>query len=217
MIKTIVFDFDGVIIKDSEFIKKESWRHVFPELGIRLFDVIEPLINKYSGGKGSRFEIIRDVCVNELGLKNDLDHNIGLYSQKYNEVVQESIVNIGVNSSDIQLLENLSKRMPLFLNTATPIDAISETIAKLNIGNIFKKVFGYTSNFSKVDNLKLIMSDESVSPDEILFIGDSESDYLAAKEVGVKFVGFKNNYNKSFDNSDFPVILYLSQILDIID
>jgi len=50
----------------------------------------------------------------------------------------------------------------------------------------------------------------------MVFIGDSEGDYLAAKKIGCKFIGLANSWNKWDKTGLFQLIINLSELETII-
>ena len=62
------------------------------------------------------------------------------------------------------------------------------------ISKYFKKVIGSPTN--KKDAIKIILSNENINLDDSIMIGDSCSDYEAAKENNVFFVFRKTDLNK---------------------
>ena len=64
----------------------------------------------------------------------------------------------------------------------------------MEISKYFKKVIGSPTN--KKDAIKIILSNENINLDDSIMIGDSCSDYEAAKENNVFFVFRKTDLNK---------------------
>ena len=52
------------------------------------------------------------------------------------------------------------------------------------------------SNRIKIKNrlLKKILKEESIKPNEIIFIGNSKEDLYASENAGINFIYFQNNY-----------------------
>ncbi len=179
-IKAIALDFDNCIILDeetrkgSEEVKDEAWFTVFPEIDREtLTSVLEKVKKEIAGGKGDRKDIARRVqrhfC---LGLNTastsaeEINHKLNqLLEQEaaarcnaYNRTVQEGIKEIGVSEQPRQALDELSKKMPVFVNSATPRDGILESINALGIRDYFTEVYGRPG--TKVENLQNIVAAE---------------------------------------------------------
>ncbi len=212
-IKIIVFDFDDVVVL-SEQIKQDSWFKIFPEYNL---SEIKPkflkAIEYYSKGKGSRFDILA-MLFKFLGKKEeDIPALVEEYSNRYNTHVQRDILEKGVTDDNRDVLVNLSKKYRLYINSATPEEAIDETIENLDLKNIFTDVYGRP--FSKIENLKRIAEGNNISPSEILFVGDGNGDYSASQDFGCHFIGVSTVRNK-WNSKSFKLIQSLKELDDII-
>lgn len=191
-IKTIVFDFDGVIINSNE-IKEKAYFEVLPAHD-------HSLIKKIIGNQNviqTRAAVFETFCVQKGFTGNDLRRVIDIHCANYNAFVQNEIEKLGVPETIIAALNTLSKNYNLYINSFTPQYSISETVERLKLGNFFKGVYGRISIESKKEEvLKQIMEKEKVIPAQVLFVGDAESDYKAAKNVECNFVGVSNDWNK---------------------
>lgn len=206
---TIVFDFDGVIVRRSEFSKREAWKVVFDN-DPKMISGIKKLSEKYSGGKGTRINILRDLFREEVGYGDRSDF-IKQYSEKFNQVVQNSILSEGILPEDREALEKLSKKHKLFINTATPEEVIKITIEQLGIKNYFAGIYGMPT--SKVDNLKKAALVSGVKMEDIVFVGDGENDYEASLEAGCKFIGVSNDWNNwQLDKKPFILVRGIFEI-----
>lgn len=210
--KAIVFDFDGVIV-DSNRLKYEAWYELFPA------EEVPPVLIKDVLARipETRFEILREIFV-KLGKPiNEIEEFVNIYAQKYNELVQKSIFMKGFNPGVKEALKRLSWHHNLYINSATPKLALQESVARLDIEKFFKGIYGKAS--SKEETLAKIKEQESIEADEMIFIGDGESDYEAARAFGCPFIGITKNdgYNNWKSVSQpFPIISDLSELEGII-
>lgn len=198
MIRVIIFDFDGVIV-DSNRLKREAWFKLFPE--------------RKKIPQGTRFEALRAIFT-ELGKPNDeIEALVTEYAERYNRMVQKGIAEIGLIPEAKEVLGDLASRYALYLNSATPSDALRETVENLGLGRFFKRVFGAPP--SKISNLKNIIEIEGVKEREVVFVGDGESDYEAARACGISFVGIKNDFN-NWNDTQFPLVPNIRMISETI-
>lgn len=216
MIKAIVFDFDGVIVRQSEFSKQEVWEELFP-LGTPEREEFSKAEKLYGGGRGGdRFDIIRYVYENVPKLRGTTLESIVADTEcHFDETVQMRIVNEGILAHDKQTLVELSRSRSLYLNSATPVDALKRTLQNLGLEGVFKGVLGRP--LSKVENFRRVAAEEDLSPAEILFVGDSEADVKAAKEFGCLFVGLGNDWNTWQEGGkEFPIVKDLAEVKKLV-
>lgn len=215
--KVLVLDFDNVIILDpktrqgSQEVKDGAWISVFPFEKDKLLPILEKAEKEISGGRGDRRDIVR-IVLEHFGI-TATSELIEKYCEKFDQVLQEGIMRIGVSSSTRSALKKLASQVPLYINTATPTKTIAKSLTSLNIVDLFKQVYGRPG--TKVENLQNIIRQEQTTPDKIMFIGDQMSDYLAAYTVGCQFVGMHTAKNK-WEKEKFQIIYSLEEIPKII-
>ena len=85
-----------------------------------------------------------------------------------------------------EYLQSNQGRQRFVLVTATPQDEIEDILAALGLASCFQEVHGAPT--SKSDAIESVMARLQSSRAEALFIGDSDSDYAAARAAGVDFL-----------------------------
>jgi phosphoglycolate phosphatase len=203
-VKVLIFDFDGVIV-DSNRLKRAAWDHVFSDQNITPRLVSEIVARN----KGDRHDIVREILAAGGATGHDMDALVDQHSRRFNTLVQHGLLQMGVSPRSRHALVDLSEKYPLYINSATPQAALEETVARLRIGSLFAHVYG--SPCSKEENFMRISEREGARMDEMLFVGDSESDWIAAKNAGVSFVGFVNGEN-NWSDKEFPLARSLEEI-----
>lgn len=86
-----------------------------------------------------------------------------------------------------------------------------------SLGPYFK-LFNYLSTFdldhSKSQGLiRMVKESKSVRP---VFVGDTEKDYHAAKDAGLKFIGVSYGWQITSDDKRFPVARSADELVDIL-
>lgn len=221
-VKVVVLDFDNCIALDemtcegSEEIKDHAWFEVFAEYAP---DALAPVMDAaklaIAGGKGDRKDIVRGV-LNHFGWpETEIPDEISRRCDRFNVIVQENIKRIRISPSKRDSLAELSGRLPLYLNTATPREAIIETLETFGLTALFKGVYGRPG--TKAGNLQAIIAAERVKPDEVLFVDDQPSAYEVAKEVGCQFVGIRTKRVRLWHEKSqpFPLISSLTELPNI--
>lgn len=206
----IVFDFDGVIVLGSERTKQRCWLELFQPQGEEAIAALLRALERHSQGRGSRYDIIRDVLHN-LGVPEErIAKLVNDYCDEYAQKVQAGILAEGIRNEDRRALDFLAQKAILFINTTTPQAAMEEILDKLGISHLFKGIYGpglqgQISN--KTDTLQAISQQASRPIKDIIFIGDGEGDRKAATEAGCKFIGIGNDDNHWTETEhEFPVV-----------
>ncbi len=218
--KLISFDFDGVFVRDSDAVyKKEAWGIAF-----RDYSGYEPFLaegnNLYGHGKkGGRTEIMRHIFQRLGKSEEEIPVLIESTAAVFDEYVQACILKTGLVPGAREGLEAVIKLgIPLYLNSGTATGALKRSAKNLNIEHFFAAILGSTPEplgGSKVENLSYFAQKERAAPQEILFIGDGETDFKAAKEFGCRFVGVANIWNKWHGTMQpFHLITSLQEIED---
>lgn len=211
----IVFDFDGVIVLGSERTKERCWLELFRSQGEEATRALIKAVERYSQGRGSRYDIVRDVLY-DLGVPEvEMPKLVEAYYNEYTQKVQAGILAEGIRNEDKRALDFLFQKASLFINTTTPQSAMVEVLDKLVISHLFKGVYGpgqKEQTSKKTDVLHIIARRESKPIKDIIFIGDGEGDYRAAAEAGCQFIGIGNDENHWFrTEQDFPVVNSVSE------
>lgn len=210
MIKVIVFDFDGVLV-DSNILKEtDAWDAVFPDAGDRML-----LREARKEIKETRFNILAEFARRKSIPEEKRARFVDEYAAQYNAAVQKGIVQIGLVPKARETLAQLRTRFILYINSATPEPALRESANRLNIAQFFQGIFG--KPLGKREILEKISVDERAQPEEMLFVGDGEFDYQAARDFGCVFLGVANQYNQWERETRFPVISNLSSLPDSVN
>jgi phosphoglycolate phosphatase-like HAD superfamily hydrolase len=179
-------------------------------------DALEPVLNMakaaIAGGKGDRKDIIRQILTYFGWPEAGIPDEVARRSEEFNAVVQKNIKRIGVSPQVREALTEVSGRLPLYLNTATPREAIIETLEAFGIAPLFKGVYGRPG--TKAGNLRSIIAAEAVKPDEVLFVDDQPAAYEVAKEVSCQFVGIRTKRVRLWRENPqpFPLISSLAEL-----
>lgn len=219
-IKVVVLDFDNNVILDlqtrrgSEEVKKEAWHKVFPDYDKEeLKETIKKANKVIAGGKGDRRDVIK-MILEHFEVSSKTEKEINNYSDLFNEIVQKGVISIGIPKENRRAIEQLSQKTNLYINTATPTDQSKVSLQLLGVINLFKGIYGRPAN--KIQNLKEIIKNEGINPNELLFVGDQNTDWEAAKETGCQFVGMDTVDNVAWRErrQSFNIIYSLEELLE---
>ena len=201
-IKVIVFDLDGVLIESAD-IKTEAFRELFAGYPAHIDEIIQYHVENAGISRYVKFKYIY-----ENFLEETYDYTIEkILDKKFKNLVLDKIITCPCVGGTIEFLNIYCKMYPLYIVSGTPDDELKEIVEKKNLGDYFFNIFG--SSKSKSEWLEIIIKNEKIQPNNLLFIGDAMSDYLAALTMNTLFIG-RHSGN---DDNIFP----MKNILTIID
>ena len=203
MIKSIVFDFDGVIL-DSNSIKEHAFRKLYENsTSINLKKILD--YHKKNLGI-SRFKKIEYFTTNIL--LESFDQNIlKLQSDKFENIVKKKILDCDFIQGVLNFIELINPNYDLFISSGSPEKELKEICRIKEIDRYFNKIYG--SPDDKYFHLKSIIDLNSYSNNEILFIGDSIIDYEVSKKFDISFLGIGNEIKKYTKDTFFTIDNFL--------
>lgn len=190
MIKTILFDFDGVIL-DSVDTKTSAFEDIYMPHGK---DVAARVVEHHKANGGmSRFEKFRLYHKKFLGLELS-DEEVGNLSEKFSQAVVERVLQAPYLPGVREFLEKYYKDFQFWVITATPQTEIEYICNRLGLSHFFRGILG--SPAKKPELISGLIGKRMFSPSEAVFIGDSPNDWEAARKTGLEFILFENDDNK---------------------
>ncbi|MCP4608397.1 MAG: HAD family hydrolase [Planctomycetes bacterium] len=192
-IKTIVLDFDGVIV-ESEEIKNQAFRDLFSNYP----QYVDQIMSYHLAHKTtSRYEKFEYIVTQILGEVYDKARASAIDS-RFSPFIRQRIIECPYVPGAKDFLDYFSSTVPLYLVSATPQEELGIIIESRTIDRRFKGVYG--NPWQKTDAIDEIMREEKVAPEAVVYIGDTMDDYRVAEQLGLLFVGRVNK--QSFDNID---------------
>ena len=185
MKKMIVFDFDGVLV-DSVEIKTLAFQEMYADLSPSVVDEV----GKYHQDHGgvSRFEKFR---LFEARFRNyqPSQEQIEELANRFSDIVKQKVVSAAEFEGASKLLNKFAQsELLLGVNTGTPQIEMMEILQRRGWRDYFDVVKG--SPDSKVANFEFILDKFELTPDELVFVGDAQTDMDAADKMGVDFLPF---------------------------
>ena len=180
--KAIIFDFDGVIA-ESVNVKTEAFSKIYSEYGE---DIVKKVIAHHmSHGGISRYEKFKYYHKEFLGIKLNKDDLI-ILSNKFSELVVNDVIDAPYVPGALNFIKNNYKKYKLFISTGTPQDEMIIILKNKNIDLYFQSVYGSPEH--KNNHVKDIIMNMDYKKEEIIFIGDADTDIIAAKENDIPII-----------------------------
>lgn len=209
-IKAVIFDFDGVLVESNQ-IKVEAFRSLF----LYRPDKTEEIISYHIENMGiSRF--VKFQYIFEHIFKEPYSDEIGLeLGKKFSEIVIKKVLDASFIGGVKKFLANNHMEYHLFVASGTPENELLYIMKKKGIDKYFKGIYG--SPAAKNFIISNILHQFSLKSDEVVFVGDAETDMKAAKECNVRFVLRKTSENGGLHHDkDVIAIDDLKQLKEII-
>ena len=207
MVKTIIFDFDGVIL-DSNHVKEEAFAEVFNEYGTAIRNKVVKYHRNNLGT--SRYDKFKFIHKNYLNKKID-NKNLENLSFKFSRIVFSKIINVDFIPGSYKFISNNLNYYDLHISSATPLNELIKICKKKKIHSYFKSINGYPQ--TKKEHIKFIIEKNNLNTKEIVYIGDTINDFKAAKFFNINFIllGKKININ------GYKKIYFLKNLINLSD
>jgi len=181
MIKAIIWDIDGVIIESSE-IKTETFKILFADYPDKLPEIIS--YHQKNGGL-SRYVKFRYFYENILG-KNLTAQEEAELGEKFSEIALTQILKAPFVPGAIEFLSRHKSHYLFFVASGTPEDELKNILNHRELTPFFLEIHGAPK--PKSDIIEDILCKYELQREEAVFIGDAESDRLAAEKTRILFI-----------------------------
>ena len=203
MIKAVIFDMDGVII-DSEPVHLKLEQELFKELGLNIGE------EEHITFVGSTSHYMWDNVRTKFNLSNTLEELVNKDRNKYLDYLNSS-ENLKPIQGIPELIKNLYKKdLSLAVASSSPINIIQIVVNNLKIDKYFKEIVSGDFVEKSKPNPDIFLyaaKNLGVDPKECVVIEDSSNGLKAAKNAGMKCVGYLNEGSGSQDLSSADLII----------
>ena len=188
------WDFDGVI-KESVSIKTDAFKKLFSDQNSST--LIKIINHHLENGGISRYEKIPLYLKwSNKERKSDLTE---LYLENFSNLVVQAVIDSEWVAGVKKYIDLNYKSKVFYLVTGTPQKEIEIILHELKIKHYFKKIIG--SPTKKNEAVKTIINKDKLNLDKAIFIGDSSSDYNAAKSNEIQFLLRTHSWNVTLSKS----------------
>jgi len=187
--KTIFWDFDGVII-DSMAVRDIGFELIVKQ-ATNSQKIVDEFItyHRYNAGL-SRFVKIKHLYENMLN-KSISQEEINNFANEFSTLMKEKLVDEKyLISQTVEFIEKNYKDYNFHIVSGSEEKELNFLCKELGLSKYFKTIEGSPTH--KNDLVKNILEKYNYNPKESILIGDSMTDYNAARVNGIKFYGFNN-------------------------
>ena len=179
----LLMDFDGVIL-DSMELKTQAFATVYEgEAPSKLEQVLA--YQRLHGGvtRHTKFGYFER---NIFGRPGDRE-TIERLASTYRDLVYEAVVACPFVRGAEDFLRAAQGRVDLHIVSGTPQEELLEIIDRRNLASYFQTIIGAPT--TKRDAFQTILSERKLIPTKVAAIGDATTEYWAAEELGIPFIG----------------------------
>ena len=195
MIRTIIFDFDGVI-SESVNIKTMAFAEMYKNYGDEV--VKQVIAHHLSHGGVPRYEKFRIYHEEFLGIEIS-EKKILELAKIFSDLVLNKVIKAPYVKGVYEFITKYYNKYEMFIASATPDDEIKKIVNKKKISKYFKEIFGSPQKKNSI--VKEIISKYKCISKDILYIGDALEDYNAAMKNNGNFIARIYPDNKEIFNN----------------
>ena len=197
MIKTILWDFDGVIL-DSMKIKGDGFIELFKGYDEQYLLELEKY--HYANGGVSRFDKIR-YFYNKIISENISEAYIIKLADKFAKIIESKLTNKNnLISETIKFIKNNYKKYNFHIVSGSEHQELNSLCDIFELTRYFKSIDG--SPTKKDILVKNVLEKYNYKKVETILIGDAMTDYNASTKNGIEFYGYNNIELKKFNYID---------------
>lgn len=207
MIKAIIFDFDGVLI-ESVAIKTEAFREVFSKWPDKVDEIIAYHIKNMGISRFVKFRYFYENVLNE-----PYSEAVGAeMGRQFSEIVANKVKQAPFVTGAKEFIEMNFEKYFLYIASGTPEKELLDIISTKSINEYFRGIYGTPA--SKHDIIMKILEAFHLQRQEAIFVGDAESDQIAAMTAGLRFVLRQSPENAYIESTiRIPDLTHLTKVI----
>jgi len=181
-LRAIAFDADGVLFESVD-VKTDAFRHLFASESP---PVLKQIIDYHQRNGGiSRFEkfkfIYREILQQPLS-----EERFDKLCNEFAAQVVDRVVAAPWVPGAFEFIKKHHQKYLLFVASATPDPEIKTIASKRSLSALFHEILG--SPQPKAVLLKTLLSKYDLQPTDMVYVGDAQNDWHAARELGIPFI-----------------------------
>lgn len=190
----LFWDFDGVV-KESVEIKADAYQHLFVPFG----SVLAARVREHHERHGGVSRYVKIPLYLAWAGQTTTAAETQRYCNLFSAAVRQAVIDAPWVPGAREYLQANHHRQRCVLLTATPQAEIEDVIAALQITHWFREVHGAPR--AKEEAIASVLTRWQCPRPSALVIGDSQSDYEAARASGVDFLLRRTTLNRALQLS----------------
>ncbi len=197
MIRCVVFDFDGTLVR-SDDIKRDGFFAVVRDLDPR-GELMACILAERPGDRHAIFRRFAEVSPAGRQVPIDATWLVEAYTTYCRDGIAVAEEIPGARAA-LAALSRLG--LALYVNSATPDEALGELLELRGIAGYFAAAYG--SHRSKSANLAEIARSEALTPKQVVVVGNGADDHAAAQSFGCSYVAVGDGNDELSDLTGLP-------------
>ena len=212
MIRAVVFDFDGVLVESVD-VKTQAFAALFAEHGEQI--VRQVVAYHLANGGISRVQKFKHYYERFLGQPLSTE-TLQHLCERFRELVLDQVLRADFVSGVPAVLESIHRSGHLmFIASGTPEEELRHIVEKRGLAGLFHGVYG--SPVCKPELLRKIESSNGLHSREMVFIGDSLTDFAAAQAANTHFIArLSPGSTVDWNLYSVPVVANLEELQEIL-
>ena len=207
MIRAIAFDFDGVLVESGD-VKTRAFAHLFRAESA---EVVSRIVRYHEQHGGiCRFEKFRVMYREILQRPLPEDEFRRLCDAFAGLVVDEVVAAPWVPGAEAFLTRHHPGSYRFFIVSGTPQPELREIVRRRGMAHFFTEVLGAPETKERL--LLQLLTRHALRSDELVMVGDAQTDWLAARHCGIPFVRRVSGEPSEFSGFTGPTIRSLMEL-----
>ncbi len=198
LLQAVLFDFDGVLV-DSNAVKVDAFQALFA-------DYDKPTVARIVAyhiqhGGISRVEKIEHAYRHIINQPLS-DEELARLATAYSELVVDKVIAVPWIDGAKEFLDSARGTLPLFVISGTPEKELQYILEQRGMRWYFQQVLG--SPIKKPEHIRNILNSYRLTPQNCVFVGDALTDYNAARQTGLHFIGIQGEVTFPAETTILP-------------
>lgn len=199
-IKTIFWDFDGVILNSNE-VRDMGFEELFKEY---TKEQVAALMDFHrTNGGWSRYVKIRYFYEEVLG-KSITEEEVNLLAGEFSVIMKKKLVDPSLLIQEtVDFIKNNAENYTMYITSGSDQTELRYLCAELGLASYFKSIHG--SPKAKIKWVEELIDENQLNKQECVLVGDSINDWEAADKNGIYFMGYNNPAVEQKTNYSLPI------------